>query len=155
MWIENSVMGVTVRHLRRLAEWCRTVFPSNRIFNSYRTTIMNSFSCIHAFKIKYALVYQLNLTRLRKISVFAAKTSESLLMTRQNDNHSPGPGRLVLALTREVNLATTSLAPSAEEIRVWKCIPVPNGLGGGGGVGGGEATLINITCWVRLLSTLI
>ena len=36
-----------------------------------------------------------------------------LLATCQNDNHSPGSW----ALTREVNLATSSSAPSAEEIR--------------------------------------
>ena len=47
------------------------------------------------------------------------KNQNCLLVTRQNDNHSPGPGSggLVLAVTREVNLATPSSAPSAEEMR--------------------------------------
>ena len=40
--IENSVTRVTVRH----REWCRTVILTDGIFNSHRTTIMDSFSCI-------------------------------------------------------------------------------------------------------------
>ena len=39
VWIENSVMRVTV-------EWCWTVIPSDWIFNLHLTTIMDSFSCI-------------------------------------------------------------------------------------------------------------
>ena len=45
VWIENSVKRVTVRH-HRLAEWCRTVILSDRIFNSHWKIIMDSFSCI-------------------------------------------------------------------------------------------------------------
>ena len=37
--IVNSVTRVTVR-ITRLAEWCRTVIPSDGIFNSHRTTII-------------------------------------------------------------------------------------------------------------------
>ena len=46
-----------------------------------------------------------------------------LLVTRQNDKHSAGPGGLALTtevnlgLTTEVNLATLFSAPSVEEIR--------------------------------------
>ena len=32
--------------ITRLAEWCRTVIPSDELFNSHRTTIIESFSCI-------------------------------------------------------------------------------------------------------------
>ena len=36
--IENSVTRVTVRH----ASWCRTVIPSDGVFNSHQTAIMDS-----------------------------------------------------------------------------------------------------------------
>ena len=55
-----------------LAEWCRTVNPSDGIFNSHRTTIMDSFYFWHtfpstiAFKLEYALFYQFY----AKITVF-------------------------------------------------------------------------------------
>ena len=44
---------------------------------------------------------------------------DSLLVKRRNDSHSPGPviRELVLALTREVNLAIQSSASSADDIR--------------------------------------
>ena len=58
-------------------------------------------------------------------------------MTRQNDNHSPGPGpgRLVPSSHQRSELSNTMLGS------VWKYIPIPNGLGGGGG----GAILINIS----------
>ena len=74
-----------------------------------------------------------------------------LLVTRQNDNHSPGPGRLVPSSHQRSELSNTILGTlSRGEKRVWKCIPIHNGRGGGGvgwgGVGkGGGATLINIS----------
>ena len=47
--------------------------------------------------------------------------SGSLLVTRSNDNHSPGPMmREVSPLIREVNLATESSAPSAAGVT--KCM---------------------------------
>ena len=42
VWIENSVTRVTVQH----HEACPTVIPSDGIFNSHRTAIIYSFSCI-------------------------------------------------------------------------------------------------------------
>ena len=42
MRTENSVTRVTVRH----HEWCKTVIPSDVVFNLHRTTIKDSFSCI-------------------------------------------------------------------------------------------------------------
>ena len=62
-----------------------------------------------------------------------------LLVTRQNDNHSPGPGpgRVVPISHQRSELSNTILGTfNREDKRVWKCILVPNGLG--------EATLINI-----------
>ena len=62
-----------------------------------------------------------------------------LLVTRQNGNHSPGPGRLVPSSHQRSELSNTILGTfSRGDKRVWQCIPVPNGLGGG-------ATLINIS----------
>ena len=60
--------------------------------------------------------------------------SEMLLVTRQNDNHSPGPSS-----HQRSELSNTILSKfNRGDKRVWKCIPVPNGLGG-------KATLINIS----------
>ena len=77
-----------------------------------------------------------------------SQNQNRLLVTCQNDNHSPGsgPGKLVPSF----HLATPSSAPSAQEKRVWKCIPIPIGREGGGEarcvcVGGGGATLISIS----------
>ena len=62
-----------------------------------------------------------------------------LLVTLQNDNHSPGPGRLVPSSHQRSELSNTILCTfSRGDKRIWKCIPVPNGLGG-------KATLINIS----------
>ena len=75
-------------------------------------------------------------------SVHERSESELLLVTRQNDNHSPGPGpgRLVPSSHQRSELSNTILGTFRRgDKRVWKCIPVPNGLGGG------EATLINIS----------
>ena len=61
-------------------------------------------------------------------------------MTRQNDNHTPGPwpGRLVPSSHQRSELSNSILGTfSRGENRVWKCIPIPNGLW----VGEGEATL--------------
>ena len=64
--------------------------------------------------------------------------SELLLVTRQNDNHSPGPGpgRLVPSSHQRSELSNT-ISRHLQQ-RVCKCIPVPNCLGG-------KATLINIS----------
>ena len=67
--------------------------------------------------------------------------SELLLVTRQNDNHlpRPGPGRLDPSCQQRSELSNTILGTfSRGDKRVWKCIPVPNGLGE-------KATLINIS----------
>ena len=59
--------------------------------------------------------------------------SELLLVTRQNDNHlpGPGPGRLVPSSHQRSELSNTILGTfSRGDKRVWMCIPVPNGLGG-------------------------
>ena len=62
-----------------------------------------------------------------------------LLVTRQNDNHSPGPGRLVPRSHRRSELSNTILGTfSRGDKSVWKCIPNPNGLGE-------KATLVNIS----------
>ena len=39
-------------------QWCLTVIPSDGIFDSHRTTITESSSCILAFKLEYALFYE-------------------------------------------------------------------------------------------------
>ena len=67
--------------------------------------------------------------------------SELLLVTRQNDSHSPGPrpGRLVPSSQQRSELSNTILGIfSRGDKRVCKCIPFPNGLGE-------KATLINIS----------
>ena len=68
------------------------------------------------------------------------------LVKRQNDSHSPGPepGRLVPSSSHQRSeLSNTILGTfSRGNKRVWKCIPIPNGRGVGGGAVGGEATLI-------------
>ena len=64
-----------------------------------------------------------------------------LLVTRRNDNHSPGPGpgRLGPSSHQRSELSNAILGTfSRGDKRVWKCIPIPNGLGG-------KATLINIS----------
>ena len=62
-----------------------------------------------------------------------------LLVTRQNDNHSPGPGRLVAISHQRTEFSDTILGTFCRgDKRVWKCIPIPNGLGE-------KATLINIS----------
>ena len=70
---------------------------------------------------------------------FATILQNCLLVTRQNDNHSPGPGRLVPSSHQRSELSNTILGTfSRGDKRVWKCIPVPN-------CPGGKATLINIS----------
>ena len=62
-----------------------------------------------------------------------------LLVTRQNDNHSPGPGprRLVPSSHQGSELSNTIIGTfSRGDKRLWKYVPIPNGLGRG-------ATLIN------------
>ena len=63
------------------------------------------------------------------------------VVTRQNDNHSPGPwpGRLVPSSHQRSELRNTILGTfSRGDKRVWKCIPIPNGLGK-------KVTLINMS----------
>ena len=63
--------------------------------------------------------------------------SECLLVTRRNNNHSPGPGpgRLVTSSHQRSELSNTILATfSRGDKRVWNCIQIPNGPGEGGGV---------------------
>ena len=76
-----------------------------------------------------------------------------LFRTYQNDNHSPGPwpGRLVPSPHQRRELSNTILGTfSREDKRVWKCIPIPNGLGK-------KTTLINISIsigdliWKRMM----
>ena len=51
-------------------------------------------------------------------------------MTRQNDNHSPEPGRLVRSSHQRSELSNTILGTfGREDKRVWKCIPIINCLG--------------------------
>ena len=64
-----------------------------------------------------------------------------LMLTRQNDNHSrgPGPGRLVPSSHQRSELSNTILGTfSRGDKRAWKCIPIPNEFGE-------NATLINIS----------
>ena len=62
--IENSVTRVTVRH----HEACRVMpnsYPSDGIFNSHLTTIMDSFSCIHFLRklyLNFYMRYYINIT---------------------------------------------------------------------------------------------
>ena len=58
--------------ITRLAEWCRTVIPSDRIFNLHQTTITDSFSCI-----LFLWQQHLNLN----VCEFYAKISTSLVKT--------------------------------------------------------------------------
>ena len=63
-----------------------------------------------------------------------------LLVTRQNANHSPGPGpgRLVRSSHQRNELSNSILSSfNRGDKRVWECIPIPNDLGE-------RATLINI-----------
>ena len=83
------------------------------------------------------------------MAVFNLLSSESelLLVTRQNDNHSPGPwlGILVLSFHQRSEFSNTILGTfSRGGKRVWKYVPVPNGLGG-------KVTLINISVSSRNL----
>ena len=64
-----------------------------------------------------------------------------LLVTLQNDNHSPGPGRLVPSSHQRTILGTFSKGDK----RVWKCIPIPNGLWG-------KATVIKISSILTYVS---
>ena len=80
--------------------------------------------------------YHLSEDCLPSLSCFCASFYENqncLLMTRQNDNHSPGPGpgRQVPSSHERSELSNTILSTSSRgDKRVWKCIPIPNGLGG-------------------------
>ena len=59
-----------------------------------------------------------------------SQNQNCVLVTCQNDNHSPGPGRLVPSSYQRSELSNTILRTfSREDKRVWKCIPIPNGLG--------------------------
>ena len=63
VWIDSSVTRVTVRQYD--AELCRTVIPSDGIFNSHRTAIMDSFSCIlflQQLHLKFYMHYNIHTT---------------------------------------------------------------------------------------------
>ena len=68
------------------------------------------------------------------LKVASSPESELLLVIRLNDNLTPGPGRLVLSSHQRSELSNSILGIDS---RVWKCIPIPNGLGE-------KATLVNI-----------
>ena len=77
--------------------------------------------------------------------LWLVQNQNCLLVIRQNDNHSPGPGpgRLVPSSHQRSELSNTILGTfSRGDKRVWKCIPIPNGLGGGVCVGGGGIHLL-------------
>ena len=58
-----------------------------------------------------------------------------LLMTRQKDIHSPGPGKLIPIPHKRSKLSSTILYTFSRD--EWKFVPIPDGLGE-------EATFINI-----------
>ena len=65
----------------------------------------------------------------------SASESELLLVIRQNDNHTPGPWprRLDPNSHQRTELSNSILGTfNRGDNRVWKCIPIPNGQGGGG-----------------------
>ena len=74
--------------------------------------------------------------------IFVYKQNQNcLLVTCQNDNHSPGPGRLVPSSHQRSKLSNSILGTFSRGDKthvVWKCIPIPNGLGE-------KATLLNIS----------
>ena len=75
--------------------------------------------------------------------MFVLWESNCLLVTHQNDNHSPGPGpgpgRLVSSSHQRSEFSNTILCTfSRGGKEVWKCIPIPNGLGE-------KTTLMNIS----------
>ena len=75
------------------------------------------------------------------VTEFQIQNQDCLLVTRQNDNHSPGPGpgRLTPSSHQRSELSNTILGTfSRGEKSVSKCIPIPNELRG-------KATLINIS----------
>ena len=79
--------------------------------------------------------------RSRAEAVYQNLNQKCLLVTRQNDNHSPGlwPGILVPSSHKRNEFSNTILNTfSRGDKRVWKCIPIPNGLEE-------KATLINIS----------
>ena len=58
--------------------------------------------------------------------------SELLLVTRQNDNHTPGPGpgKLVARSHQRSELSISILCTfSRGDDRIWKFVPIPNCLG--------------------------
>ena len=76
-----------------------------------------------------------NILKNIKLQWSSGVRSESELFTgytRQDNNHStgPGPGRLVPSSHHRSELSNTILFTfSRGDKRVWKCIPIPNGLG--------------------------
>ena len=102
------------------------------------------------FKIYLSIAYGKYVMDCSKILKFSINSSNIhdryqnqnyLLVTRQNDNHSPGPGpgRLIPSSHQRSGLSNNILGTfSRGDKRVWKCIPIPNAMGGGG------ATLVNI-----------
>ena len=73
------------------------------------------------FLFKQTYIQIINIFHYLNLFVYSESESELLLVTRTNDNHSPGPVIREFSpqalIIREVNLATESSAPSAAERR--------------------------------------
>ena len=103
-------------------------------------------SLILFFVLSYFLFFDSSSRTIKELSSVTAQNQNQnqncFLVTRQNDNHSPGPGtgpgRLDPSSHQRSELSNIILGISSGDKRVWKCIPIPNGLGE-------KATLINIS----------
>ena len=85
--IENSVTRVTVRH-----HSARTIIPSEGIFNSHRTAIMDSFSCMPSLRqlhlsliMRYFYNFMLKQLSIKKCSVLLLSTTLTLKCLVEND----------------------------------------------------------------------
>ena len=82
---------------------------------------------------------------------FSVQNQNMLLVTRQKDIHSPGPGKLVPIPHKRSKLSNTILYTFSRD--EWRFVPIPDGLGE-------EATFININisngdlkCWRMMIPT--
>ena len=132
-----------------IALWAIFLFMVKRIFHLWKRTYLTfnwhnsatSWNFLCGFR-QNDLLWQLYqyitiiLKYLKLYQLIFKKNQNCLLVTRQNDNNSPGPGpgRLVPSSHQRSELSNTIIGTfSRGDKEVWKCIPIPNDLGGGGG----------------------
>ena len=140
----NNISCVIFLHLkahRRLFQWCSsaersllgtvhdlTIHPS-LVFISWLISLlpMNPFS-------EFIVWCHQCQTQTLTVHIPHYQNQYWLLVTRQNDNHSPGPGGLI-PISHQRSKLSKLYHRRLQQRRVWKCISIPNGRGWGRGGG--------------------